>query len=139
MLGKKGDSVTDSLSSGLVDVDAVASTVFHCWAQMPSINSMGCPGSSFIGFFVHQHSGAWRCQWGAVEVKGSKQLCMSGELGVDARHAQQVQGECCLMDEAAPEMEWKVWVSAGQTGNEVIFEGSDGPFSNDSAMVARWC
>ena len=40
---------------------------------------------------------------------------------------------------------WLFWralstvVSAGKTGNEVIFEGSDGAFSNDSAMFARWC
>ena len=44
-----------------------------------------------------------------------------------------------MMDQAAPEMEWKIWVSAGQSGDEMIFEGSDGAFSNDSAMVARWC
>jgi hypothetical protein len=43
-----------------------------------------------------------------------------------------------LGDKTIPEMEREIFVSAAETGNEVIFEGADGAFCSIASMDSWW-
>jgi hypothetical protein len=60
----------------------------------------------------------------------------SGELGVDARATEKVEGKNSLWEEAIPEVEGEIRVSAAEAGNEVVFKGTNGALGSVCAMHA---
>jgi hypothetical protein len=64
--------------------------VFHGWAKVPAINSMGHPGFVPMGLFADEHADARWCHGGGIEVKCAVNLDMCQKNWVDARSAQQV-------------------------------------------------
>jgi len=55
-------------------------------------------------------------------------------LGVETGAMQEVQCQLGLREEAIPKVNRKVFVSATEASNEMVFKGVDGTFSSIAAM-----
>jgi hypothetical protein len=74
-------SVGDAFCTRLPDIYAVAPIMVHGRSQVPTWDSMRCPGAPYVRLFVNEYSNAWRSKGGAVEVEYAidmsvGQLCM---------------------------------------------------------------
>ena len=63
---------------GFVDVYSVASVVFECRSEVPSIAPVSRPGLADGWLFVDDNLGAWRCEWCAVEVEETVDESLGG-------------------------------------------------------------
>ena len=71
---------------------------------------------------------AWWCQRCLVEIKGTVELCFGREFRIDARGTEEIQSGSGLFNEATPQMEREIRVSAAQDGNKMVFPCGDGTF-----------
>ncbi len=99
--------------------------MIHCRADVPAIDSVRCPGFAHCGFLVNEDASARWCKRCSVKIKGSVNLRIRGESWVDARSAQQVEGQHCLWQQLVPKVEREVGVGAAEAGNEVVFKRAD--------------
>ena len=93
---------TDSVFVCSGCVEFVTSAMFHSGTNMPSFDAMGCPTAAIVRWFMDEGAGSWWCQWCSVEVKGSKELCVSGELGIDSGGTEEIECKLGLWQESAP-------------------------------------
>ena len=111
--------------------------MMQCGSEVPAIDGVRRPGVADRWFLMYEDLCAWRCKRCSVIVKGAMDLCIGREVGVDARASQEVQGDKGLRQQPVPKVQWEVFVSATETGNEVVLEGSDGSFGGIAAMEMR--
>ena len=57
----KLDSFGDTFGAGLRNVDAVTSVVVRGRSEIPTVDTVGGPGSTIAGFFVGNDTGAGGC------------------------------------------------------------------------------
>ena len=62
---------------------------------------------------------------------------MGRKAGIYSRCSEEVETEPCLVKELIPFSCRKVWISCGNTCDEVVFEGADGSFGCIAAMIVR--
>ncbi len=65
-------------------------------------------------------------------------LGVGGEAGIDAGTTKEIHGDERLGQEAVPKMKRKVFVSAAETGDEMVLERADGTFSGIAAVDIGW-
>ncbi len=58
-------------------------------------------------------------------------------MWVDAGAAEEGDGDECLWEKAVPQIEREVRAGTAEAGDEVVFEGADGPFGGVTAIDAR--
>ena len=126
--------VDDAFGAGVCRPDTVASVMTRGLSKITAIDGIGCPGFADRGLFVDEYSGSRRRDWSAVKVKGSVDLGVSGEAWVDAGAAEEVDGDQCLREKMVQQIEREAGVGAAEACDEVVFEGSDGPFGGVPAM-----
>ena len=63
------------------------------WADVPVLDGVWRPGFADGGGFVDEYAGAGRCKRRLIKVEGAVYLCPRRELGVDARRAEEIEGE----------------------------------------------
>ena len=56
------------------DVYAVALVVLRGGSEVPTIYTMGGLGTAVVGCLAYYDLRAWRCEWCAVEIKGTVEL-----------------------------------------------------------------
>ena len=135
-MGHPFKGVDDAGASGGLHPDVVAAVVSHCRANVEAFACVWGPGGAVFGADVGEDFGAGWGKWRPVEVKLAVELCIGGEVGVDARGAEEIQGDYCLGNEFVPEVEWEGGIDRAKTSNEVVFEGLDGSFGFVSAVEA---
>lgn len=65
-------------------------------------------------------------------------LGVGGELGIDSGSSKKIEGDEGLTEKVVPQMKWKIRVgAAAESGDEMVFECSDGTFGGISAMEVR--
>jgi len=69
------NSIGDALSLGVIGPYHVTLVGVHGQAKLPSINAMGCPATTYAGFFMNDDTGSGRSNGCAIEVKRSMDLC----------------------------------------------------------------
>jgi hypothetical protein len=62
----------------------VAAVMVHHGTDIPSIRAMGCPLGALVRLLMKDDLGSQWCHWCAVEIKGSMQVCLCRELGMEA-------------------------------------------------------
>ncbi len=77
-------STGDTFGSGFSGVYAVASVMFRCSADIPSVYTVNRPCAAAVGCFVDEDLRSGRCEGGFVIIEGSVELCFSGESWVYA-------------------------------------------------------
>jgi hypothetical protein len=92
------DGVKDARGAFFWHVELVAAVMVHCWTDVPAGGSVGRPGGAITRFFVPDGEGAGRCEWCCVVIKVAVELRIRGEFGVEARGAEEVQGDVGLAD-----------------------------------------
>ena len=93
LVGVKLDRLGNSFGTGFGDVDAVATIVFAGISNVPAVDGMRGPSATLSGGLEDQDLGAWVCEWGAVEIKGTVQLVLRGEAWVDTGCLEKVEGQ----------------------------------------------
>ena len=117
--------------------NAVAKVVLRCRADVPAVNAVWRPGTAFCRRFVQENFGAGARERRFFIVKGSIKERLVRYPGVYPRGAHKIESGGGEWNQAAPQMHWKVWVSAVETGQKVIFEYSNGLFGSIHAMDVR--
>ena len=102
--GEPGKSVGSAFGTSFPDPDVVTAVVVQSGADVPTVNSMWCPGATDSGRFVDKNSGARRSKGCTVIVEGTMELGIGRELGIDAGSAEKIQGDEGLGKEAVPKM-----------------------------------
>ena len=133
---KPGEGVHLADRSGFPNPGAEGPVAIQLRAHIPSIFAMGIPGASPVWFLMDNHMGARRGNGIAVEVKGTKDLGPSRELGVDSTSTEEVQGEITLWDELAPKMEGEFVGCGAEACNKMVLVGLDAPFSSIGSVHA---
>jgi hypothetical protein len=85
--------VRDALPLGRPDVGAIASVGIQGRANVPAINSVGCPGLVKGRFLMDNDVDTWGGDGRAIEVVISVDLVPSQEFGVNARSSHEVECE----------------------------------------------
>ena len=62
------------------------------------------------------------------------ELGVGREARIDSRTTKEIQGDERLGQKAVPKMKRKVFVSAAETGDEMVLERADGTFSGIAAV-----
>ena len=93
---KKLDRLGNSFGTGFWDVDAVATIVFAGTYSVPAVDGMRGPSVTLGGVLEYQYRGAWGCEWGAVEIKGTINLGLSGEVLIYLGWLDKVELQGCL-------------------------------------------
>jgi len=75
LAGELGNSVSDSLSPGVIGPDCVALVGVHGQAKVPPINAMGCSTAMYAEFYMDDDACARRSNGHAIDIKGSVELC----------------------------------------------------------------
>ena len=86
---------------------------------------------------MDENADAGRGQGCAVEIEEAVQLRPSGEVGIEAGTAQEVESEYGLGDKAIPQVQGEGFVDTAEASDEMILEGADGAFSGVATMDAR--
>ena len=53
------------------------------WAKVPAVDGVRRPSFTHFGFFVYEHSSAWRCERCAIEIEGAVNLGLCRQAWVD--------------------------------------------------------
>ena len=99
---------------------------------------MSGPGASVRWFLMDEDADAGWGDWCSVEIKGTVDLGVGRELGIESRASEKVESEESLREKLVPEMEREIGVGAAEAGDEVIFESSNGALSGVATMEAWW-
>ena len=78
-VGEKLDRLGNPFRTSFGDVYVVAMIVFAVTYNVPAVNDVRGPSEMLGGGLKYQELGSWGCEWGAVEIKGTVQLGLSGE------------------------------------------------------------
>ena len=135
--GEKIHGPCNALLASAQHKNAVAALVLQCRANVLAVNAVWRPGSAFCQRFVQENFGARGLKRRFVITKGSIEERFGQEPGIDPRGAQNIESGGGEWNQAAPQMHWKVWVNAVETGQKVIFEHPNGLFGSIHAMDAR--
>ena len=135
--GEKIHGPCNALLASAQHKNAVAALVLQCRANVLAVNAVWRPGSAFCQRFVQEKFGAGGRKTRFVIIKGSIEERFGREPGVDPRGAQQIESGGGKWNQAAPQMHWKVWLNAAETGQKVIFERPNGLFGSIHAMDVR--
>ena len=73
--------------------DTIALVMVEGWAKVPSICTMRGPSLGGGGFFVDNDADSWGCEGCACEIEGTLELGIGREFGVEARGAEEIEGE----------------------------------------------
>ena len=73
------DRLGNSFGTGIGDAYAVAMIFFAVTSDLPAADGVRGPSATLGGSLEYQYLGAWGCEWGAVEIKGTVQLGLRGE------------------------------------------------------------
>ena len=82
--GEPSKGVSDAIGLGAPDPCAIAPVRVEGGANVPTIDTMGCPSLAAVWFFVDEDSNARWGNGGAVEVKLPMNLGPGRKVGVDA-------------------------------------------------------
>ena len=94
-------------------------------------------GIAFRRRFVQENFGAGGHERRFVIIEGSIEERFGRELGIDPRGEQKIESGGGEWNQAAPQIHWRVWVNATETGQKVIFERSNGLFGSIHAIDVR--
>lgn len=86
-VGKPFKCIADTFSLGCNDEHAVAAKVFKCRAKVVSALCMCIPGRALSGFDVDGNLHADGGDWMSIEIEGSADRCISGDVGSDVGRA----------------------------------------------------
>ena len=134
LCGHPGEGVDDAFGAGVGGPDAIAAIVAGSWAEVPAVDGVWRPGAAYGGFLVDEHACAWWSEGSAVVIEGAVHLGVGGEERIDAGGAEEVEADECLWETSVPEVEGEGFVGAAETGDEMVFEGSDGSLSGVAAV-----
>ena len=120
----------------VINPEGVVSVLLHTWTNIPTLFSMISKGGGtvFRGD-IDDASGTKGSQGGAIEIKFSKDLVVSGEFGIDPGVSEQVEGDDGLWEKLIPETSREALISSVQNGGEVIFKSADSTFSWVVAVI----
>ena len=59
-------------------------------------------------------------------------------MGVEAGALKEIQGEFSLREEAIPQVNWKLFISAAKASNEMVFESANGTFCSIAMVDVGW-
>ena len=136
-VGGKFHGPCDAFLASVQHKNAVATVVLRCRADVPAVNAVWRPCTAFFRRFVQENFGAGARERRFFIVKGSIKERLVRYPGVYPRGAHKIESGGGEWNQAAPQMQWKVWVSAVETGQKVIFECSNGLFGSIHAMDVR--
>lgn len=81
---KPRDCIADASGAGFPNPDRVAAIGVESGSDVPTLDAVGGPTSSGLGFDVCKYTDTRGCDWGAIEVKRSMEVRPSREFWVDA-------------------------------------------------------
>ena len=108
-----------------------------CRADVPAVDAVWRPGTTFHRHFVQENFGDGGRDRRFVIIEGSIEERFGREPGIDPRGAQKIKSGGGKWNQAAPQMHWKFWVNAAETGQKVIFERPNVLFGSIHAMYVR--
>ena len=132
--GKKIGGLDDAFGSCGRYVDAIAEIVLRGCANVLAVNAMNVPGAADVQDFMEKDLSAGWCKGRAIEIVDAVDLGFGGKPRVDAGRLENTERGCCLGNEAAPQMDGKIGVNAGQAGKEMTFPSVNRFFGNVSTM-----
>ena len=135
--GGKIQGPCDTFLASAQHKNAVVTVVLRCRANVPSVDAVWLPGTAFFRRFVQENFGAGGRERRFVIIKVSVEERFGREPGIDPRGAQKIESGGGEWNQAAPQMNWKVWVNAEETGQKVIFERLNGLFGSIHAMDVK--
>lgn len=136
--GKKLDGVDGSETACFWDINGIAAVMVEGWTNIPTVKSMRRPGGTLAGLFVQNEFGSGWDKRGPIEIELPPDLCIGAEVGVDLGLSEEIEGDCGLRDEGAPQVERKVRVGGGKASNEMVLKCSDGALRSVAAMDVWW-
>jgi hypothetical protein len=80
---KKLHSLSNALGARFCSIDTVASVMFRCATQVPSVNAVHGPRASAVGCFMYQYLRAGGREGSFIVVKSSVELSFRREVWVD--------------------------------------------------------
>jgi hypothetical protein len=131
------EGVSCAFAGCLLYPDGVAAIMVHSRSDVPTVDSMGSPRGANGRFLVAHHASSWRGKWHSVEVEGAMNLGVGRELGIDPRTSEEIERDEGLGEKTVPQVERKIGIGAAESGDEVVFEGSDGAFCGVATMEVR--
>ena len=135
--GEKFQGPCDAFLASAQHKNAVAAVVLRCRANVPAIDAVWLPGTAFCRRFVQENLGARGHKRRSFIIEGSIEERFGRDLWIAPRGAQKIESGGGKWNQVAPQMHWKVWVNAADTGQKVIFERSNGLFGSIHAMDVR--
>ena len=90
------DRLGNYFGTGFGDIYAVATIVFVGTLDVPAVDGVRGPSATLLGGIEDQYLGVWRCEWYAVEIKGTVQLVLRGEAWIDSVWLKKVEVQGCL-------------------------------------------
>ena len=88
--------VANPSCSGFPHPDGITPIGVECRPCVPTIFAVWGPRGAFAWFNVNQDANSGRGQWCAITIEMAVKLGVGGELGVDSRASQKIQGELGL-------------------------------------------
>ena len=134
----KCEAVSDDRTSGVGAEDGGASVVGQGGSEVPARGSARGPGGADGWFEMDQYFGSRWGEWGSIEVEGSKEVMVRGEVRVTCGGSKEVKGKCGLVEKCWPMSEGEGRVDGREAGNEVILEGLDRTLSCIATMYIWW-
>ena len=92
--------------------------------------------SSVHRLVMDDNLAAGRCKGLAHEVVVAVEECVGGELGVDSRRSEHVDGIFSVLKEQIPRVAGEGFMCAFLNGDEVGFDVLDGTFGRIGSMIA---
>ena len=122
------DSIGDANGMGVFVEDTVTPVVRQCRSEVKTVQCAEVPGAAGGGFVVYENLAACRAHGCGIEIVGSKEG-VPGRRGMFcASWSEEVQSEFSLGNQQVPAIAWKRRWETSQYGEEVVFEGANGPF-----------
>ena len=101
---------------------AVATLMLHGGANIPTVNTMGCPGAAAVWQFMNDNTVAGGAKRGLVEIKCIMELCIIGQAWVGEVSLEKVQSNEGLGKNFIPKMQGKIGINAADGCNEFFFQ-----------------
>ena len=138
VLREEVEGAADAIVSRLRDEKLHAAVVVEGGADVPAVDSSNAPRRPAVGVDVDDRPAARGGKGVGVPVVFVPVEGVVGGLGgVDARGAQQVEGDGGLLGHLIPQLEGPVVVGAAQATDEVVFKCLDGALRGVDAVVRR--
>jgi hypothetical protein len=130
----KFNRVRDDLALGVAPYKLEAVVRVECRTNVEIILGTEVPRAAVGWFSMNEHATAHWSKQHLVEVKRSLEVLPRGDPEVECRLSEEIEGKFCLGKEEVPKVWGKGWIHPGQDGDEVGFEGSDGPLGAVAAV-----